>query len=414
VLIKLVKNNDFDESLIKQIKSISSEIETDIINIRRIIHKFPELGNKEFNTSKVIVDKLKKIGYTDIEVIDNTGVLAILHGESKTNEIHKTVMFRSDIDALPIKEETNCEFSSLNENMHACGHDAHIAWGLGIAEVLFRLKHLVNGQVKFVFQPAEETGGAKKLIDLGVLENPNADIVVGGHVWPEIEVGNIGIARNVAMSSGSSFKLTVIGKGGHGAEPFNCIDPIAIGSEIYSSIQKLQYKINNPKEPAIISICSFHSGFSRNIIPDICKIEGTVRAVNRDLVVDILDKIEDIAHNFTKSYKASYKFDRSSICSPVVNDINLVNIMYNSANKFIETDSEHIKIIDYPAMTSDDFSAYTDKIPGLYIYIGSSSKDSGLSEKLHSNKFDLDEKLLRKAVNVFSGFIIDYLNNSNI
>jgi len=273
---------------------------------------------------------------------------------------------------------------------------------------------LVNGQVKFVFQPAEETGGAKKLIDLGVLENPNADIVVGGHVWPEIEVGNIGIARNVAMSSGSSFKLKVIGKGGHGAEPFNCIDPIAIGSEIYSSIQKLQYKINNPKEPAIISICSFHSGFSRNIIPDICKIEGTVRAVNRELVVDILDKIEDIAHNFTKSYKASYKFDRSSICSPVVNDINLVNIMYNSANKFIETDSEHIKIIDYPAMTSDDFSAYTDKIPGLYVYIGSSSKDSGLSEKLHSNKFDLDEKLLRKAVNVFSGFIIDYLNNSNI
>ncbi|WP_304340239.1 M20 metallopeptidase family protein [Metaclostridioides mangenotii] len=391
-----------------QIQTITSDIEEEIINIRRTIHKNPELGNKEFKTSELIKNKLTKIGYTEIESINNTGVVTLLNGEGILSNSSKTVMFRADIDALPIKEETNHKFKSTNENMHACGHDAHAAWGLGVAEVLYRLKHLVNGKVKFVFQPAEEIGGAKKLIELGVLENPKVDIVLGGHVWPEIEVGDIGIAKNVAMSSGTSFKLTVIGKGGHGAEPFNCIDPIAIGSEIYSAIQKLAYKINNPKEPTIISVCSFHSGNSRNIIPDICDIEGTVRSISSENVDYIMNRIEEIADKYTKAYKAKYKFHRSGICFPVINDKNLVNKMVDSATKFLE--SKYIDVIDYPAMTSDDFSEYTSKIPGLYVYIGSSLKDKKLSEKLHSSIFDLDERLLKNAINIFSGFIIDYLN----
>jgi amidohydrolase len=401
--------NDLNRSVKYQIETITSEIEEEIINIRRTIHKNPELGNKEFKTSELIKNKLTKIGYTDIKSINNTGVVAILNGEGSFSNSSKTVMFRADIDALPIKEETNHKFKSTNENMHACGHDAHTAWGLGVAEVLYRLKHLVNGKVKFVFQPAEEIGGAKELIELGVLENPKVDIVLGGHVWPEIEVGDIGIAKNVAMSSGTSFKLTVIGKGGHGAEPFNCIDPIAIGSEIYSAIQKLVYKINNPKEPSIISVCSFHSGNSRNIIPDICEIEGTVRSISRENVDYIMNRIEEIADKYTKAYKAKYKFHRSGICFPVINDKNLVNKMVDSATKFLE--SKYIDVVDYPAMTSDDFSEYTSKIPGLYVYIGSSSKeDKKLSEKLHSSIFNLDERLLKNAVNIFSGFIIDYLN----
>jgi amidohydrolase len=401
--------NDLNRSAKYQIETITSDIEEEIINIRRTIHKNPELGNKEFKTRKLIKNKLTKIGYTDIETINNTGVVAILNGEGNFSNSSKTVMFRADIDALPIKEETNHKFKSTNENMHACGHDAHTAWGLGVAEVLYRLKHLVNGKVKFVFQPAEETGGAKKLIELGVLENPKVDIVLGGHVWPEIEVGDIGIAKNVAMSSGTSFKLTVIGKGGHGAEPFNCIDPIAIGSEIYSAIQKLAYKINNPKEPSIISVCSFHSGNSRNIIPDICEIEGTVRSISIENVNYIMNRIEEIASKYTKAYKAKYQFHRSGICFPVINDKNLVNKMVDSVTKFLE--SKYIDVIDYPAMTSDDFSEYTSKIPGLYVYIGSSLKeDKKLSEKLHSSLFDLDERLLKNAINIFSGFIIDYLN----
>lgn len=398
--------------IFKKIVDVSDNIENDLINIRRKIHQNPELGNKEFKTRDLIIERLNNIGYTNIEIINETGVVAILEGESKDitsgNDRSRTILFRSDIDALPIKEENDSEFKSLNDNMHACGHDAHIAWGLGTAEVLYSIKDSIKGRVKFVFQPAEEIGGARKLIHLGVLRNPDVDVVLGGHVWPEIEVGKIGIANKVAMSSGTSFKIEIIGKGGHGAEPYNCIDPIAIGSEVYSSIQKLLYKINTPKDPTIISVCSFNAGNSRNIIPDICTIEGTIRAISKDRISDILDKIDKITLKITEAYGAKYELDRGGICLPVVNDSSLVKLMQNSSAAFL--DEGDISIIDYPAMTSDDFSEYTAKLPGLYIYIGSTSNGSDITEKLHSSKFDIDESLIKVAVRVFSGFIIDCLS----
>lgn len=394
----------------QEIKRIYREIEDEVVNIRRNIHRNPELAYEEFSTSKYILEKLKSIGIEEIDVIENTGIVALLRGEKCINkENPTTIMLRADMDALPIKEETNLTFKSRNNNMHACGHDVHIAWTLGVAIILSRLKKLLNGNIKFVFQPAEEIGGSVKLVKKGVLNSPEVDIVLAGHCWPDLEAGKIGIARDVAMASANTFKIKILGKGGHGAEPHNCIDPICIGNEIYSSIQKIVSRRINPIDSTVVSICSFNSGYSSNIIPDTCEIQGTVRSLSVNKVIEINKNIELVVSNICNIYGAKYSFEMGGVCLPVVNDSILVNKILESATDIIGC--ENINIVDYPSMTGEDFSEYCNKKPGLFIYVGSSSLEKGIKEKLHSSKFDIDESMLETAVAVFSKFIIDYLAN---
>ncbi|MEG0331153.1 MAG: amidohydrolase [Clostridium sp.] len=391
----------------KEIENIAANIEDEIISIRRHLHMNPELSFKEFNTSKFILNKLTEHGIEGAKIIGDTGVVVLIEGGSKEID-YKTVLLRGDIDALPIREETNLEFASCNEYMHACGHDAHISWTIGTAIVLNRIKDSLKGDVKVVFQMAEEVGGASKIIEEGILENPAVNIAVAGHCWPSLEVGVIGIAKGVAMASTGGFKLEIKGRGGHGAEPHNCIDPIAIGIDIYNSIQKIVSRRVDIKDPIVISICSINSGSCSNIIPDTCTINGTVRALSYEKLEEVNSIINEISKATCDIYGGECNIKFSMGLHPVINDKSLINSAVDSFSKHINKDN--IKLIDHPAMTGEDFSEFTRRIPGLFIYIGSTNEENGINHKLHSCKFDIDENVLKVAIVTFSRFIYDYIS----
>ncbi|MEG2892117.1 MAG: amidohydrolase [Clostridium sp.] len=391
----------------EDIESIASEIESEIIKIRRHLHSNPELSFKEYNTSKYIFDKLIEYGLENVKIVADTGVVALIKGGSKEDN-HKTVLLRGDIDALPIKEETGLEFASCNDYMHACGHDAHTAWTIGSAVVLNRIRKDLKGDVKVVFQMAEEVGGASKIIDSGILENPPVNIALAGHCWPSLECGVVGIAKGVAMASTGGFTINIKGKGGHGAEPHNCIDPIAIGTDIYNSIQKIVSRRVDIKDPVVISVCSFHSGNYQNIIPDTCTIEGTVRALSHNRLHEINSIIKDIVESTSRIYSGESTVKFSMGLHPVINDVELIKLSLDSLEKHLP--EGRVKLIEHPAMTGEDFSEFSRRIPGLFLYIGSASDNSGRNHKLHSSKFDIDESAIKNAIVIFTRIIFDYLS----
>lgn len=384
-----------------KIKSIELKNNEKVIKIRRQIHSNPELAFKEFETSKLIKKELDKLNIEYIDVA-GTGVLATIKG---SNNGKKTILLRADMDGLPIKEENDLEFKSTNDNMHACGHDAHVSWLLGAAMILNDIKEELHGNVKLLFQPGEEKGGSDIVIKENVLEG--VDVLATGHCWPTIESGKIGIARNCAMAATNTFEITIIGKGGHGAEPHNCIDPIAVGNAVYSSIQQIVSRKIDPVVPAVVSVCSFNSGISKNIIPDICILQGTIRAISQEKVLEISEVLEHMVRNICKAHGADCKFEKSAGGDAVVNDKNMIELGRKSALKILG--DENIEMIDFPAMTGEDFAIYMKERPGLFMYIGVGNKEKNINYKLHNNKFNIDEKCLSTASSLFAQLAVDYL-----
>ncbi|MGX9756109.1 M20 metallopeptidase family protein [Clostridioides difficile] len=384
-----------------KIKSIALKNNEEVIKIRRQIHRNPELAFKEFETSKLIKKELDKLNIEYIDVA-GTGVLATIKGN---NDGRKTILLRADMDALPIKEENDLEFKSTNDNMHACGHDAHVSWLLGAAMILNDIKEELCGNVKLLFQPGEEKGGSDIVIKENVLEG--VDVLATGHCWPTIESGKIGIARNCAMAATNTFEITIIGKGGHGAEPHNCIDPIAVGNAVYSSIQQIVSRKIDPVVPVVVSVCSFNSGISKNIIPDRCTLQGTIRAISQEKVLEISEVLEHMVRNICEAHGADCKFEKSAGGDAVVNDKNMIELGRKSALKILG--DENIEMIDFPAMTGEDFAIYMKERPGLFMYIGVGNKEKNINYKLHNNKFDIDEKCLSTASSLFAQLAVDYL-----
>ncbi|MCC0643492.1 M20 family metallopeptidase [Clostridioides sp. ZZV14-6150] len=384
-----------------KIKSIALKNNEKVIKIRRQIHSNPELAFKEFETSKLIKKELDKLNIEYIDVA-GTGVLATIKGN---NNGKKTMLLRADMDGLPIKEENDLEFKSTNDNMHACGHDAHVSWLLGAAMILNDIKEELHGNVKLLFQPGEEKGGSDIVIKENVLEG--VDVLATGHCWPTIESGKIGIARNCAMAATNTFEITIIGKGGHGAEPHNCIDPIAVGNAVYTSIQQIVSRKIDPVVPVVVSICSFNSGISKNIIPDICILQGTIRAVSQEKVLEISEVLEHMVRNICKAHGADCKFEKSAGGDAVVNDKNMIELGRKSALKILG--DENIEMIDFPAMTGEDFAIYMKERPGLFMYIGVGNKEKNINYRLHNNKFNIDEKCLSTASSLFAQLAVDYL-----
>ncbi|RKX98494.1 MAG: amidohydrolase, partial [Spirochaetes bacterium] len=246
-----------------RIKELVSKQKDRVIETRRELHQIPEIGFEEVETSSYVAGWLEKEGFKVIKGIAKTGVVGLLRcGDGKG----KTLLIRSDIDALPIKEETDLPFQSKHEGkMHACGHDGHMAMVLGAAAVLKELSDELNGTVKFVFQPAEEgPGGAKPMIDEGVMENPKVDYSIGCHLWPPVPEGKVGVKDGPLMAAADRFNLKIMGKGGHGAMPHLCTDPIDTAVQVINSLQRIVSRKMNPLSPTVVTIGSFHSGTSFN------------------------------------------------------------------------------------------------------------------------------------------------------
>lgn len=390
-------------NILNEVKKIESEI----INHRRELHKIPEVGLFLPQTKNYILNELMKLGLNVKEYKSCSG-LSVVIGKKEG----KTLGIRSDMDGLPIKEETGLPYASINGNMHACGHDAHMAMVLGVVKILKQNEELLNGKVKIIFQPGEEKeGGAKYLIQEGVLKNPDLDAILGihtGNFIDEIENGFLGLYKGPFMASIDRFKIKIVGKGAHGATPHKSIDPIYISSQIVLSIQEIISREIEIFTPSVISIGKISSGSSYNVIPDFVEIEGTVRTLDKNVREYIPRRIEEIILNITKAFRANFEFEYNFGYPVVINDDNLTNEFYESAKKV--TDKEKIIFLKKPTMVGEDFSYYTENIPGLYIFL--SSKKNGLNYPHHNSKFDIDENTLYLGTALLTQFAIDYLNKN--
>lgn len=362
--------------------NINEALEKKLSEIRRILHAHPELGFKEYETSKRIMDDLEAIGVEDISLVEPTGVVGYIHGRPG-----KTVLLRSDMDALMIQEENQVSYQSKNSGiMHACGHDVHMTWLLGAAMLLVEQKNTLNGTVKLLFQPAEEgLAGAKKMIEQDVLGD--VDLVLGGHVWPSLKRNTMAIKAGPLMASSSKFEIKIFGKGGHGAAPHETNDPILVGTHIYQGLQSIVSRNIDPTKASVLSITQFHGGTTHNIIPDQVFLAGTVRTLENEVVQFIEEKMEKIISGICRCHGAEYEFKFDNYYPVVMNNPEITRSLIEKGQLYFDEVVE----LEAPVMAGEDFSFYLQKKPGAFFFIGSMEKDN---YPLHHPKFDVNEDIL--------------------
>ncbi|WP_434296920.1 M20 metallopeptidase family protein [Clostridium sporogenes] len=393
--------------LTEEILEIANNIKEELIDVRRYIHKYPELSFEEFKTSEFIKEKLKEHNINYIEDFHKTAVVALIKGKKEG----KTILVRGDIDALPIEENNSLEYKSLNKGvMHACGHDAHIAWTLGTAIILNKLKDQIKGNVKFIFQPGEENQwGAKEMLKYGILENPKVDAAIAGHVWPDVQSGKIAIVNGCAMACANKFRIEIIGKGGHGASPQDTLDPIAIANEVYMAIQQIVSRKVDPYDSVVISIGVFKAQGSYNIIPDKVEMEGTIRTLSKEKMKEIIRLIDNILKGIVLIQEAKYRFDATEGVYPLINSEEFVYLAREAVVKVLG--ESNVEILKHGSMTGDDFSYFLNKVPGVFMYVGTLNNEKNINKPLHNCNFDIDEDIIYKASTVLSQLVIDYLNS---
>lgn len=386
------------------IKDAVSEILDELILLRHHFHKNPELSFCENATAEKIADCLKKWGIEYKSKIAGTGVCATIGRDEKK----KTILIRADMDALPQKEQTDLEYASQNEGvMHACGHDMHMTVALGCAYVLNKLKNKLSCNVKIIFQPGEEdTGGALPMIEEGVLENPHVDAAIGCHVSNEVDCGKIRLKNGAMMASPDDFDVEILGRGGHGAYPHKCIDPIVIASQIIEAFSVYCARFCDPTEPKVISVCKISGGSFYNIIPDSVSFGGTVRAFSNSVRKEISEKMEDIIKNITKMYGADYKFSYRFRYPPLVNDEILVREFAKSAKNIIG--DENVYYTDETSMAGEDFAYFAQNVPSVFVNLGTKNEKIGATEPLHSSKFIIDDAAIETGVLAFCSFALEF------
>jgi amidohydrolase len=388
--------------VINQIKKLSGRYTKDIIDLRREIHRNPELSFKEFEISKLIYKKLKSLKLDSVQKIGGTGVSSVLNGSSG----RKCAGLRADLDALPILENTGLSFTSRNRGvMHACGHDAHSAMLYGAALILSDLKKDLNGKVKFIFQPGEEKnpGGASILIKNGVLENPKVDAIFGQHIIAGKPAGSFGFCPGAMMASQDELYITIKGKTGHGAKPHTTIDPIVTASQFILALQTIVSRITNPYEPIVITIGKIEGGSATNIIPGEVKLSGTIRTLNEKLRKKSLALIDRTLKGITSSAGAKYKFEISPGYPELINNDKLTAFAENAAKEFCGKKNV-FKAERF--MGAEDFAFYLKKVPGTFYRIG-----IGSTTDIHTPTMNLDESALPKGAGFMAYLAWSYLKD---
>ena len=390
-------------------KLLQQEIEdfkNELVEIRRKFHQIPELGFEEYETSALINDYLKNWGIETKRNVGETGVTALIKGKGEG----KTIAIRADIDALPIEEKTDLGFASKNKGkMHACGHDSHITIALGTAKVLSKYKDRLNGNIKFIFQPAEEIlSGAKAMIEDGVLKDPEVDAIIGLHNWPELNSGEIGIKTGSIMAAADKFEVVIKGVGGHGALPHKTVDPIVVSAEIINALQRIISREIDPQETAVISIGTLNSGTAFNIIPDELKFSGTVRTFDDNIRKYIARRMEEIISAACQGAGCDFDFDYHFGIPATVNDEKFTQRVI----KVLREKLRDTKIVEpvTPSMGGEDFSLFLNKVPGTYFFLGTGNEEKGIIHSIHHPKYIIDEDILPIGVKAFSEIVLNYLS----
>ncbi|MGE7766152.1 M20 family metallopeptidase [Peribacillus sp. NPDC096540] len=377
------------------IHDLIEAIKDEVIGWRRYLHKYPELSFQEEKTAQFVYETLQTFGDLEISRPTKTSIMARLIGQQPG----KVIALRADMDALPIEEENNFEFVSRYPGvMHGCGHDGHTAMLLGVAKILTQLKDQIKGEVRFLFQHAEELppGGAQEMVEAGVLDG--VDMIIGAHLSSNLPLGKIGLSYGPAMAGADTFKITVVGKGGHASQPELAIDPITIGTQVVSNLQHIVSRYQDAQETLVISVTQFHGGSAINVIPSKVTIGGSVRSFNLGIRENIPNFIKRILKGITEAHGATYEFDYQFGYAPTINDEEITRLMDETVCElFGEESREIIK----PIMASEDFSAYQKVVPGSYIQIGAGNEEKGIIYPHHHPRFAIDEDALEIGVELF-------------
>ncbi len=378
---------------------------------RRDLHQHPELSNREERTARVVVERLRALGFEDIRTnVAGHGVVAMLRGKLPG----AVVAVRADMDALPITETNDVPYKSLVPGVkHACGHDAHTAIELGVAELLAGMRDRMRGSVKFIFQPAEEAppageeGGAALMVKEGVLENPRPSAIFALHVSPELEAGIIGYRAGGAQAAGDSFDIVIHGKMGHTAFPQRGIDAIVVAAECVSALQTIKSRRIDSLEPIILTIGTIHGGNRRNVMTDEVKMEGTVRTLNEETRGQVEKLMRETLAGVSSVYGATYEMKYEHGAMGVFNDPKLVAGALPSMRR-AAGDTQVIEVP--PRMGADDFSCYQQVIPAFLFRLGSANKARGIAADVHTPGFDIDERCLVLGVKTMANILLDYLD----
>jgi amidohydrolase len=371
------------------VASLSEQVVAD----RRHFHRFPELSWKELRTQEAILQRLNAIdGLTDVRPIAKTGATALVQGGGKG----PAVLWRADIDALPVPEKSGLPFASENEGvMHACGHDAHIAIALGIARYLAANRASLNGSVRFVFQPAEEAdGGARLCIEEGVLEKPSIERALGLHISANVPIGAINLAPGPFFAAPTSFTVEITGRGGHAAAPHESVDAVVVAAHSITALQTVVSRSVSPLDPAVLTIGTVKSGFRGNVIAESATMTGTVRSYTDAVRDTVLQRMEEVLTGVCAAFGATHTLQHLTSCPPLVNDEHVTSLVLAAAATFFGQKN----VFGIRSMGAEDMSDFLRARPGCYFWLGARNEAAGIAGRHHDPGFAIDEASLTLGV----------------
>jgi len=400
--------------VLNEVKKEAQALQETIVGWRRDLHKIPETGVDTPQSEAYLCGELDKLGIPYKKGVGKHGIVGLIEGKKPG----KVFALRADFDGLPIKEDTGLPFASTNGCMHACGHDAHAAMLLGAAKIVKEHVNDLEGSVKLIFQPGEEgcpdgPGGAKRMLDDGAFENPKPDSVAGLHtgvIWAQQEMkpGDVAVHYSGMFACMDRFSITVKGKGAHGAQPNNSIDPISIASQIICEIQTIVSREIDPLVPGIISICQVHAGTAFNIIPNECFLEGTVRALSNEMRKYLAQRIGEISKSVAEGMKGSVVFNYNwDGPAPLVNNPEVTQEFRDMAEELFG--KEKVKELTRPTMGGEDMAFFLEQVPGTYFFLNSGNPDKKTDIPNHNPKFDVDEDVLWVGSAALAGMALTWL-----
>ena len=389
-----------------QIRALADKHFDNIVKIRKYLHANPELSFKEYETSKYIQQFLTDNNIEFQAGFVKTGIVAHIKGK---NPGKKTIALRADIDALPIHETNDVDYKSTKEGvMHACGHDVHMSSVLGACKILNELKDQFEGTIKIVFQPGEEVlpGGASLMLKENALKNPDAELIIGQHVYPQLEAGHVGFRKGMYMASADEIYVTVKGKGGHGALPHACIDTILLASHIVVALQQIVSRNAKPTTPTVLTFGKIEGYGATNIIPDEVKITGTFRTFDEEWRADAKIKMKKMAESIAEGMGGSCDFDIHDGFPYLTNDEETTQKSWDAANEYLGKEKVHALDL---RMTSEDFAYYSQVMPSCFYRLGTANTKEGINSGLHTSTFDVDNESLRTSIGLMSYIAIEML-----
>lgn len=371
-------------------QKILSEIEPFVFYCRDELHQIPEIGNEEFETANFIKNQLDQMG-VKYEVFDKTGIIGRIEGINA----QKTIAFRADMDALPIREMSTYQKPSKNVGfMHACGHDAHMSILLGFIRAIMRDEITINDHIVFIFQPAEEgPGGAEKLVKSGLMAAYKIDCIYGMHVFPDLDEGKLGVCKGPAMAMVGEVDIDIHSKSCHGAMPHLGKDAVTIGSECVMGLQTIVSRNIDPLAPVVLTIGKFTSGERRNILSGHARLEGTLRAFDKAIFEQLIHRMDVYLKGIASAYEVEINIDIRRLYPPVINDDNLFE-------RFYALKKEEI-VLMAPQMISEDFSYYQQQVPGLFFFLGTKNLEQSHTFPLHNAKFNLNNSVMLKGIQTY-------------